>query len=176
MRELLHGVLPRLLPPEMAFICITHEGRSDLLHSLPLKLRNWHDPQARFIVVCDQDSSDCHALKAQIATIAAQAGRGDTLVRIVCRELEAWLFGDLAAVELGLGVTGLAALHDRRRFRTPDTMQGPAKQLREVAPTYQKMAGCRAIGPHLRLDGNRSHSFGVFIAGVRRVVDMANVG
>ena len=33
---------------------------------------------------------------------------------------------------------------------------------------YQKVAGSRAIGPHLSLDANKSHSFRVFLDGVRR--------
>ena len=35
--------------------------------------------------------------------------------------------------------------------------------------SYQKVAGSRAIGPHLSLTGNRSHSFSVFVCVLKRV-------
>ena len=41
MKELLDGILPRILPNGITFKTIPHEGKSDLEHSLPIKLRAW---------------------------------------------------------------------------------------------------------------------------------------
>ena len=38
MRDLLNGLLPRLYP-DLTFLCLAHEGKSDLERSIPRKLR-----------------------------------------------------------------------------------------------------------------------------------------
>ena len=98
-KHVLDILLPKLLSPEVSFFTISHRGKGDLRQSLPRKLRNWQTPETHFFVLHDQDTSDCEALKKELLDICRQAGRADTIVRIVCRELEAWYFGDLAAVE-----------------------------------------------------------------------------
>ena len=75
---------------------------------------------ARFVVLRDQDSAPCETVKERLRAMCADAGRRDTLIRIPCRELEAWYLGDLAAVDAGLGTRDLAALQGRRKYRTPD--------------------------------------------------------
>ena len=60
MKTLLEGLLPRLMP-DKSFICIPHEGKQDLEKSIPRKLRAWHEPGARFVVVRDNDGGDCQA-------------------------------------------------------------------------------------------------------------------
>ena len=63
MKELLDDILPRILPNGITFKTIPHEGKSDLEHSLPIKLRAWNEPDTLFIVVHDQDSNNCIELK-----------------------------------------------------------------------------------------------------------------
>ncbi len=60
-------------------------------------------------------------------------------------------------------------LQGRRKFRNPDHLEGPSRELAAIAP-YQKRAGSRAISPHLNPEQNCSHSFTVFVAGLRGVV------
>ncbi len=36
---------------------------------------------------------------------------------------------------------------------------------------YQKVGGSRAIGPRMSINENASHSFGVFMAAIRRFAD-----
>lgn len=50
-------------------------------------------------VLHDQDSHDCKQLKQQLKRLCDQNNKHKLLIRIVCRELEAWYFGDLDAVE-----------------------------------------------------------------------------
>lgn len=177
MQALLDGLLPRILPAHVEYLLIPHEGKSDLRKSIPQKLKGWSEPGARFIIVCDQDLADCHVLKRELSKLCSDAGHTHALVRIVCRELEAWLFGDLAAVERGLGVSGLIGVTQRSRYRNPDAIAAPARQLDALVNGYQKLRGARAIklrgaraiGPYLDPDNNRSRSFQVFVEGVRRM-------
>jgi hypothetical protein len=93
------------------------------------------------------------------------------LVRIVCHHLESWYLGDLAAVEKAFSLNGIARQQDQRKFRDPDTLANAEQELSRIVPEYQKINGSRRIAPHLNLESNRSHSFNVFLAGVRRLVE-----
>ncbi len=104
MKVLLDHLLPRLFPA-LEFLCIPHEGKSDLEKSLPRKLGNRRQPGDRFIVIRDNDGGDCKALKASLVQMCQNAGRSDTLVRIVCQELEAWYFGEPAAMAAAFGMS-----------------------------------------------------------------------
>ena len=103
MKELLDRILPRILPEGVDFQTIPHAGKRDLELSLPRKLRAWNEPDVAFVVVHDQDSNDCVELKRELQGICAMSGR-QVLIRIACRELEAWYWGDLAAVSEAYGV------------------------------------------------------------------------
>jgi hypothetical protein len=108
----------------------------------------------------DQDQSDCRQIKQSLAAICAAAGHPEATVRIACRELEAFYLGDLHAVETGLNITGLAAHRNQAKFRDPDQVPFPARELETLTGNrYQKIAGSRAIAPHLNLETPRSKSF-----------------
>lgn len=62
MQALLDGLLPRLFPG-LPFLCIPHDGKTDLERSIPRKLRGWHELGVRFAVIRDNDSKDCRSLK-----------------------------------------------------------------------------------------------------------------
>lgn len=170
MRETLKGVLPRLLPEGVEYKLVPHQGIPELERSIPRKLRAWREPDVRFVVVRDQERHpDCTVIKERVAALCAEAGRPDTLVRIVCRALEAWFLADLQAVEAGLGAAGLAKHQHRAECRAPDAVVAPYEALKRLTPTYQKRSGARAIGPHLDLNNARSPSFRAFVDGVRRL-------
>lgn len=173
MEEMLRGFLPVLFPNWVEGVdwrCIPHEGKSDLEASIPRKLRGWRQPGVRFVVLRDQDSAPCEDTKRNLRAICAAAGRPETLIRIPCRELESWYLGDLAAVDAALGTRELAAWQEKRKYREPDRLGNPSRELVKIAASYQKRAGSRAIGPHLDPERNRSHSFRVFVSGLRRFV------
>jgi hypothetical protein len=168
MRDTLKGLLPRIVPKDVEYKLVPHEGIGALEKSIPIKLRNWREPGVRFIVVRDQERHpDCRAIKAKLIQLCQDAGRPDTLVRIVCRSLEAWFLGDLAAVERGLNQRGIAQHQQRADCREPDSVVAPVELLKRMAPRYQKHAGARAIGPHLDPENCRSSSFRAFVDGVR---------
>ncbi len=170
MKEALKGLLPRLLPDNIECRYIPHEGKRDLEKSIPRKLRAWREPGVRFVVVRDQDNGPCKNVKRRLLELCERGDRSDTLIRIACRELESWFLGDLAAVEAGMGVGNLAKMQNKRKFRDPDRLGSPSAELKRLAPAYQKISGARSIGTHLDPDRNRSHSYRVFIEGLRSLV------
>lgn len=169
MKELLDRLLPRILPEGVSFLTIPHDGKRDLELSLPIKLRAWNEPGAVFVVVHDQDSNDCVDLKRNLQSICAVTGR-QVLIRIACHELEAWYWGDLAAVSKAYGVdmTKLAA---KRKYRDPDSIDHPKRELKRYIPQMGQIAGASKIAPLMNLEGNTSHSFQVFIQGVKRLCE-----
>lgn len=168
MRDTLNGLLPRVLPADVTWQCIPHEGKSDLEKSIPRKLRAWKEPDVRFVVLRDQDSADCEKVKTRLVELCRQGGKADVLVRVVCRELESWFIGDFQAVEIGMSVEGLTQLQGKAKFRQPDTLHAPFSELKKLIPSYQKGSGARAIARHLEPSRNRSKSFQAFIDGLRR--------
>ncbi|MFH1110034.1 MAG: DUF4276 family protein [Planctomycetota bacterium] len=169
-KVMLESLLPRLLPRKAcSFICVAFEGKQDLEKQLPIKLKGWGAPNTHFIVLRDQDSGDCRTIKRNLKDICVRARKPDVLVRIACRELESWYFGDLAAVETALEIGGLRNLQER--YRNPDRIQCPSEELKRVTRNrYQKVSGSRVIGEHLILDDPRSRSFQHFIGGIRRIM------
>jgi hypothetical protein len=168
--ELLNGILPKILPPEVSFQCVPFEGKSDLEKNIPRKIKGWLEPGVRFVILRDQDSGDCAAAKERLKNLAAGAGRGDTLVRIACRELESWYLADLPAVEKALDIPNLSARQNKSKFRFPDKLESPSKELDKLTGgKYQKVTGSRAISNFIDVDNIRSCSFKVFVEGVRRI-------
>ncbi len=170
MREMLAGFLPRVVPADLPFHLITHEGKADLAQSIPRKLRAWQTPGARFIVLHDKDSADCHRLKAKLRRICSEARPVDVLIRIVCHELEAWFLGDLAAIEAAFQVRNLVGLESRARYRDPDRLANASQELKRLIPSYQKLRGARSVGQHLDPGRNRSRSFQVFVQGLTQLI------
>lgn len=175
-KALLAGLFPRLIPAhspvEARFVVF--EGKQDLDRQLERKLKGYLNRQACFIVLRDQDRADCRRVKRSLVTRCQDAGRPDTVVRIACRELEAFYLGDLRAVELGLRVSGLVHKQNKAKFRDPDRLQSPAAELEKLTNNrYQKVAGSRAIAPHLDLERPGSRSFRHLIQAIRSVATRA---
>ncbi len=169
-KEMLNGILPRLLPDKVISKFLVFEGKQDLDKRLERKVRGWRAPNTYFIVIRDKDRGDCQVIKQELCDKLTNAGRPDSLVRIACHELESFYLGDLAAVEKGLNCQRLSQRQEQRKYRTPDAIASPAQELFQLAD-YQKIAGSRAIAPHLKLDGsNRSHSFNVLVDGLRSMI------
>lgn len=170
MKEFLDGFLPRILPPSVVFKTIPHEGKTDLEKSIPRKLRAWQTPGARFVVIRDQDSADCVDVKRRLRELCVGAGRDDARVCVACKELEAWFLGDLLAVGEAFGDARLAGLQDKAKFRAPDRLGSPNRELAALIPGYGKVSGARRLGPLLRVEGSRSPSFRYFVKTVRELV------
>jgi hypothetical protein len=165
-RELLRGLLPRLVPDHVRPRLVAFEGKQDLHKNIVGKLRRWQQHDARFVVMRDQDRGDCRAIKAEVVELVRASGRS-ALVRIACRELEAWMLGDLSAIARAYGDSARLPEANSAKFRDPDSLDQPARVLRTIVPDYQKVDGARRIGPLLDPGSNRSTSFRAFCDGVR---------
>ncbi|HEX5784551.1 MAG TPA: DUF4276 family protein, partial [Burkholderiaceae bacterium] len=179
MKVLLDGLLPRLFPgmaPGLQFLCVPHQGKSDLDASIPKKLASWRIPDDRFVVVRDNDNANCTQIKARYIQWCQAARRPDTLIRLVCQELESWYLGDLTALALAFENPKLNTPALRKRYADPDRWQKPSVELERLIPEFQKGSGARAMAEVLAEGPNTSASFRAFVSGVRRLAaDMGYV-
>ena len=169
-RTLLEGLLPRLFP-SVPFLCMPHEGKDDLEVSIRETLRDWGVPGDKFIIVRDHDNADCVAVKNRLRRFCREGGRDDAVVRIVCQELEAWYLGDPDALADAFGNERLRQIKNRARFRDPDTRPKPSEDLKKLVPDFRKNTGARRMAQHMTREGNRSHSFGVFVNGIEQMLN-----
>ena len=168
MQTLLDELLPRLLPG-VSFLCIPHEGKQDLEQSLPRKLRAWKEPGVYFIVIRDNDGGDCYTLKQELVKLC-KGSRDDVMVRIVCQELEAWYFGEPEAMAEAFGNARLRGIGDKARYRDPDAIVKPSKEIVKLIPEFQKISGARRMAAFLSRKGNRSRSYQVLMEGIERIL------
>lgn len=168
MEWILKVILPEIIPEEVQFQIVPHQGKQDLQKSISIKLRSWNEPDVRFVIVHDKDSCDCRVLKQDLVNLCKQAGRPDTLVRIACNELEAWYFGDLTAVGQAFD-KDISAFSRKSKYRIPDSIGNPKAEIRKIIKNLQQISGAKAIASCMDIERNTSHSFKVFVDGVRRI-------
>lgn len=170
-QAMLQSLLPRLLPQDIKIRYLTFEGKQDLEKQLVRKMRGYLNPEARFVVLRDQDAHpDCKAIKAKLLSLCHDAGRSNVLVRIACRELESFYLADLTAVENALGLEKIAKHQLSKKFRQPDTLGSPSRELDTLTKgRYQKFSGSREIGRHLDIANTRSPSFHHLVTGIQRI-------
>ncbi len=184
----LRELLPRLLP-NVTFRVHPYGGKQALLARLPSRLRGyraWLPQDWRVVVLLDADDPPaCRELKRQVEQMAIQAGlrpkgRGaehedfKVLVRLAIEELEAWFFGDPAALRAAYPRVP-KTLERRARYRDPDAIRGGTWEAleRELQRAgyhkagLPKIAAARRIAHHMNPDQNRSRSFQVFRDGIR---------
>lgn len=167
MKAALERLVPRVLPQAHSTY-VTHQGKQDLEKSIPRKLRHWGAP-ARFVIIRDQDAGDCRAIKHRLAELCRGTPHEHPLIRIACRELESWFLGDLQAVERAFSIAGLGKRQNTEKFRDPDRLGSPSRELQQLVPRYRKVDGARLVAEHLDLEHNRSHSFRNLVRGLRGI-------
>ena len=171
-KALLQALLPRFLSAEIQTRFIPFEGKQDLERQLPGRWRGYLNPQARFVVIRDQDSAaDCKVVKQKLQALCSQAGRGaNSLIRIACREIETIYLADLLAVEQAFGLTGLAKRQKSVKFKQPDRLGSPSRELGLLTKgAFQKVSGARRLGVCLDLGNERSATFKHLLNGIRRL-------
>lgn len=188
----LDELLPRLLDARTTFAVHPHQGKQDLLDSLPGKMKayaKWLPADWRVVVLLDLDREDCKKLKSKLDGIAINAGlktkmsskgRGGVQVlnRIAIEELEAWFFGDVAALHAAYPRVPLT-LGQKSGFRDPDRIKGGTwERLEQVLQRhgyfksgYPKVTAAREIAKHMDPNRNRSRSFLVFRDGLRALLE-----
>jgi len=169
-RDLLEGLLPRLLPAEIHVQYLVFEGKQDLERQLVRKMRGWLVPDSAFLVLRDQDAGDCRLVKQRMTSLVEESGRVPALVRVACHDLEAWIVGDWKAVADAFDKPALAGQSVKKEYRDPDLLVRPVEALRIHLPEYQKRDGARRVGRHLAVERNQSASFRAFCSGVKKLV------
>ena len=172
MEAALQTLLPRLLG-SITFNIHEHRGKPNLLARLPARLRgyaNWMPPSWRIAVVVDRDADDEAQLRRRLDQIADDAGLGlqrpVVINRLAIEELEAWYFGDWAAVR-GAYPRVPANIPRQAAFRDPDAIAGGTWEAFERvlqgagyhAGGLPKIAVARAVAEHMDPARNTSTSF-----------------
>ncbi|NEO76171.1 DUF4276 family protein [Moorena sp. SIO4G3] len=177
MKNVLEQLLPKIIPDEITYICIPHQGKQDLWKSIPKKIQAFqHSPDTRFIIVHDQDSNDCQKLKSELLEICQTARKdNNVMIRIVCHELESWFLGELAAVEKAYNMkpNSLSKQQSKKKYRNPDQLNSAKKELKGLVKEYYPGIHSKKIAPHLSLTDNTSHSFQVFIKGIKHLLEVS---
>ncbi len=174
MKTVLETILPRLIPENIIYVCIAHQGKQDLTNSIPKKIRAFSfKPDTKFVIVHDQDSHDCKKLKADLLQLCQQEGKPEAMIRIICHELESWFLGDLTAIEKAYGLTpqSLSAKQNQNKFRYPDRLNSAKEELRKLVSEYYPGTHSREIAPYLSLTNNKSRSFQVFLDGINKILN-----
>ena len=182
MEAFLRALLPRLLPQDRTFEVHPFQGKNDLLGKLEARLRayaSWLPANWRIMVVVDRDNDDCLELKRQLEVIARRArlrtrtrarnASWQLVNRIAIEELEAWYFGDWAAVRQAFPRAS-ANMPRRQGFRDPDAVAGGTWEAFErvmLAHGYfkgglRKIEAARAVGANIDPTRCTSRSFRAF--------------
>lgn len=171
---MLDSILPKILPENVGYQCITFEGKQDLEKRLPKRLKGWiHTETTQFIVLRDQDSGNCIEIKERLRQICIDAGKPDVLVRIACHELESFYLGDLQAVAQAFEKTNIIKLQNNQKFRNPDNLSNPVQELERLIPEYQKISGSRKIAPYMDINHNSSTSFNILVSGIKKILNLS---
>lgn len=172
MKEALEQILPRLGLCEESWRIIAFQGRTNMLRTLPGRLRAWRDPRAKFLILRDNDGGVCHERKAHLQQVCISAGKRErTKIRIVCQELEAWFIDDLSAIEAAAFGRSIATAPNRNKWRQPDELAKPSKILNDYFGFYPKIEGAWRIAAHLDLERNISPSFNATVSAIRELAE-----
>ena len=93
------------------------------------------------------------------------------MVRIVCDELESWYFGDLKAVSCAYG-KDFTPLAVKRKYRIPDKVANAKEEFNKLIPVHQPINGAKKIAKNMDINNNTSHSFNVFIKGIKKMCSL----
>ncbi len=166
-RAMLERLMPRVISDEWTTRFFPFEGKQDLEKNIQRRLRGYLKPGARFIILRDQDAGDCRHTKQRLKRICDASGRSGVIVRIACHELESWYLADFAALAAAYNKPGLLKLAEQARYRDPDSIVSPSRDLKRIIPEYQKVDGSRRIGDFLDPENTKSKSFSHLINAVR---------
>jgi Domain of unknown function (DUF4276) len=182
MEAFLRTLLPRLLPNDRTFQVYPFQGKQDLLGKLQSRLSayaKWLPQDWRIVVVVDRDNEDCKGLKKRLEHLAESAGLvtrsgcggkpWQLVNRIAIEELEAWYFGDWAAVRAAYSRVS-PNIPNQAGYRDPDNVSGGTWEAFErvlqrhgyFKAGLQKVAMARSMGGLLDPERCQSRSFLAF--------------
>lgn len=147
--------------PGVEWIALSFQGKSDLEKNIVPKMKSWSYGTPHFVILRDQDSSDCKALKAKLCELAAKGGQAFT-VRVVCNELESWFLGELDSVETAYPASKAGNLKKVAKFRDPDALGNASDELEKLIDFTGKVGRAEAIAVFFDPTKCVSRSFQVF--------------
>lgn len=147
------------------WLIIHHQGKSDLERSYPRKMKEWREPGVRFIILRDNDGSDCLILKQRLVSKTPNPAP-EYLVRIVCQEREIWFLGDLAAVAAAYPAAARQQQFKNLSRSDPDSLMNASDLIGYLTGTQTKIGRAGEIAKHMQPGKNRSTSFQVFVNGL----------
>jgi len=188
----LEQLVPKIAGMKISFRIHVFQGKHDLIDKLPSRLdgyRSWLPPDWIIMVLLDEDREDCWQLKGKLEEIAFKAGlttksqagpeeKFQVINRLAIEELEAWFFGDVAAICQAYHRIP-SNLDRRKRFRDPDTILGGTwealERVMQAAGYYAgglpKKEVARKISEYMDPDRNRSKSFQIFRDSLRSLLN-----
>lgn len=198
MEAFLEGLLPRALGPLINWRIINHGSKTQLLAQIPNRLKGYANctnvaVRPKALILVDRDSDDCLLLKNQLENACHQSGLTsktspaadgmfEVVNRIVIEELEAWYFGETAALRVVFPSVP-ATLPNRQAFRDPDAVAGGTHErlltILQNAGYFKgltslpKIDTARRMGSIVDINGNRSTSFNHFVGGLRALANQA---
>ena len=153
-----------------------------LLNDLPLYLRGFdkslHAIDSAIIIVLDNDDREIAAFSNQLhALVNSLSITIDCVFCVAIEEMEAWLLGDLPAIQAAYPQTRLSHLSSYVQDSICGTWEllagaihkGGLQQFRKDFPAYpeagkKKSEWAQKIGAFMRLDENKSPSFQSFLS------------
>ncbi len=178
-KNVLDIILKKLLPEGVHYRIYPHQGKQDLEKGLRTSLPSISKiPGSKVLITRDQDSGNCATVKSSIQELIQGNCHCESIVRIACRELEAWLLGDLNAIKDAFPRFKPEHYRSTASFRNVDSIHQPNKYLLRVIPEYKsrtslpKLSVSEKIAPYLDFDRNTSSSFNHTISAIRRLAEI----
>lgn len=170
-KYVIEEIIKRLITTNINIKYITFQGKTDLENNLFRIFRCNGGPGNYYIIMRDQDSGDCHAIKRNLLNKLKKYNKENvSLVRIACHELESFFLGDLEAVGKGLNINHIAKMQNKKIYRNPDNIANASEQLKKITKQlYKKGTSPSLISQYLKLDGsNRSQSFAALLDAIKK--------
>jgi len=176
MESFLRVLLPNILPDgyQVDVNCFirAHEGKWHLQKEIPKKVKAYRHIKrpCKVIVIQDQNSSDCKKLKNSLIKLITDNADIPFLVRIVCRELEAFYLGDMRAVEKVYPKFKADKFSRKAKFRNPDNCNA-FEEIKKLIPGFQKVYASKEISKYISIECNKSTSFKHLVTGIQRFLN-----
>jgi hypothetical protein len=171
-------ILPKILPEKVFFSIYKHQGKYDLEQAITRTIPSISKiPGSKILIVRDQDNENCETTKKHLVDLLNDCCHCKYFVRIVCRELESWFLGDLAAIEKAYKRFKATKYLNNAKLRNVDRMVTPHKYLLEIIPefsekeTLPKIETALKIAPFMNLKNNKSKSFNHTIDAIKKLAE-----
>jgi len=170
-------VLPQILPQDVVCRVLVHQGKNDLEKVLAERIASLSRIDgAKILITMDQDNNDCKQLKQKLVNLINEKCVCDYKIRIVCKELESWLLGDLSAIEKAFPRFKKEACIEKAQMKDVDKIkEKPTEFLLRIIPDFKdrkklpKLEISKKIAPFLDIANNSSISFNHTINAIKQL-------